>query len=157
MKLPTSNEKFVVTSDSVSYHHGRVVSGIHIVIRADEDIPDQFWYYVRFDAEYEGDVISCCGGCVYASRTLERALDFIAQYLTPYQEQEEKADEGSVVEGKTSDGRGLDKVSGIQKEMGALDRTDHDSGKYSDGFFDVGGAGDSASGIAGRLGGVSLA
>lgn len=159
MKLPKLEDKFVIT-EKKSPCYGNVVSGVHLDVRTDEDNPDRLWYYVRVDRAYEGDVISCYGGYVYASLTLEGALDYVAQYLTPYQEQEEKADEGSVVEEKTSDGRGLDKVSGIQKEVEALDRSDrgdHDPGRYNSYCHLLTDSVDSAFGIAGRLGGVSLA
>lgn len=93
MKLPKREDKFVIT-EKKSPCYGNVVSGVHLDVRADEDNPDRLWYYVRVDRAYEGDVISCYGGYVYASLTLEGALDYVAQYFTPYQEQEEKSDEG---------------------------------------------------------------
>lgn len=92
MKLPKLEDKFVIT-EKKSPCYGNVVSGIHLDVRADEDNPDRLWYYVRVDRAYEGDVISCYGGYVYASLTLEGALDYVAQYLTPYQEQEEESHE----------------------------------------------------------------
>lgn len=94
MKLPTSNEKFIVMKDScaVSCYRGFVVSGVHIEIRADDNRPDFVWYCVYADKVYD-DLYR--GGCLYVALCLDHALDFIAQYLTLYQEQEEKSDEGS--------------------------------------------------------------
>lgn len=102
MKLSKREDKFVIT-EKKSPCYGNVVSGVHLDVRADEDNPDRLWYYVRVDRAYEGDVISCYGGYVYASLTLEGAFDYVAQYLTPYQKQEEKADEGPTAEAVESD------------------------------------------------------
>lgn len=102
MKLPTSNEKFIVMKDScaVSCYRGFVVSGVHIEIRADDNRPDFVWYCVYADKVYD-DLYR--GGCLYVALCLDHALDFIAQYLTPYQEQEEKVDEGPAAEAVDSD------------------------------------------------------
>lgn len=102
MKLPKSNEKFAVTGKKSPFY-GNVVSGVHLEVRADDEVPDKLWYYVCVDRVYEGDIISRYGCYLYGSFTLEGAFDCIAQYLTPYQEQEEKADEGPAAEAVDSD------------------------------------------------------
>lgn len=105
MKLPKRDEKFVVNrtyeGEECSFY-GFVVSGVHIEIRADDDdiIPDSVWYFVYVDKVYDG---LFHGKCLYAAICLDHALDFIDQYLTPYQEQEEKADEEPAAEAVESD------------------------------------------------------
>lgn len=156
MKLPKREEKFVVNmtyeGEECSFY-GFVVSGVHIEIRGDDD-PDFVWYYVCADKVYD-DLFS--GRCLYVTSCLDYALDFIAQNLVPYKEPEEKADEGSVVKEEISDGRGLEIVSGIQKETGTLDRVDHGSGKYGGCNHALNSTVESTLEIHGRLGGVSLA
>lgn len=121
MKLPKRDEKFVVNmtyeGEECSFY-GFVVSGVHIEIRGDDNDPDFVWYYVYADKVYD-DLFH--GGCLYVAMCLEHALDFIAQYLAPYKEPEEKAEEGSVVKEETSDDlRGMGNLSEIQKETGAM-------------------------------------
>ena len=101
MNLPKREDKFVI-AEKTSPCYGNVVSGIHLDVRGDDYHPDRIWYYVCVDQAYSGDVISCYGGIVYASLTLKGALDYVAQCLTPYQEQEEKADEEPAAEAAES-------------------------------------------------------
>lgn len=93
MKLPKSEEKFIVTQkDSANY--GKVVSGVHVEIRADDDNPSVLWYYVRADRVYDdGDSAFLYGRHLYAALIMEHALDYVAEHLTPYQEQEEGSNE----------------------------------------------------------------
>lgn len=98
MKLPKREDKFVVNvtyeGDDCSFY-GFVVSGVHIEIRGDDVKPDFVWYYVCADKVYDG---LFSGKCLHVALCLEHALEFIAEKLTPYQEQEEKADEEPAAE-----------------------------------------------------------
>lgn len=98
MKLPKREEKFVVNmtyeGDDCSFY-GFVVSGVHIEIWGDDVKPDFVWYYVCADKVYDG---LFSGRCLHVALCLEHALEFIAEKLTPYQEQEEKADEEPAAE-----------------------------------------------------------
>lgn len=92
MKLPKRDEKFVVSrtyeGEECSFY-GVVVSGVHIEIWGDDNKPDFIWYYVCAD---KVDDRFLFGRCLHVALCLEHALDFIARYLIPYQEQEEKPD-----------------------------------------------------------------
>lgn len=92
MKLPKRDEKFVVSrtyeGEECSFY-GVVVSGVHIEIWGDDNKPDFIWYYVCAD---KVDDRFLFGRCLHVALCLEHALDFIARYLIPYQEQEEKLD-----------------------------------------------------------------
>lgn len=156
MKLPKRDEKFIVNftyeGEECSFY-GFVVSGVHIEIRGDDD-PDFVWYYVCADKVYD-DLFS--GRCLYVTSCLDSALDFIAQNLVPYKEPEEKADEGSVVKEESSDGRGLEIVSGIQKETVAMDGVDSAPGIYGFSHHILTEIAENSFGVFSSLGGVSLA
>lgn len=155
MKLPKREDKFVIT-EKTSPCYGNVVSGIHLDVRGDDY--GQLWYYVRVDHAYEGNVISCYGGYVYAARTLKDAFDYVAKCLTPYLEPEEKVENGLDAREGTSDGqRRPDSVSGVFEETGVLDTVDHDCGKFFSCRHNLTYAVESGLDAADRLGGVSLA
>lgn len=122
MKLPKREDKFVVNvtyeGDKCSFY-GVVVSGVHIEIRGDDVKPDFVWYYVCADKVYDG---LFSGRCLHVALCLEHALEFIAEKLTPYQEQEEKTDEEPAAEAVESSNR-EDEVwegSGAAKLPGAV-------------------------------------
>lgn len=124
MKLPKDEDKFVVT-DKTSFFYEKVVSGVHLEIWGDEAFPDKLFYHVCADVSYSDRYIR-------AFFTLKEALDYIAQYFTPYQKQEEKTDEELIADKENSDGqRGPESISGVQEETGKLDHADHDRGKFS--------------------------
>lgn len=70
--------------------YGFVVSGIHIEIREQDE--NSVWYYVCADKVYD-DLFH--GTCLYVASCLEHALDFIKERLVPYEEPEERAEEGT--------------------------------------------------------------
>lgn len=87
MKLPKEKDKFVITDES-SPCCGNVVSGVHLEVWGDECHSNQLFYYVFVNQAYSGDVISSYGGCLFCSRTLKNALDYVVRCLAPYREPE---------------------------------------------------------------------
>lgn len=163
MKLPKHDEKFIVYRDyylSEEPFSSFVVSGVHIELWGDEKVPDAAWFYVI--AECVDDVYNY--KCLHATQCLEQALNFIEKCLIPYEEPEEKVEEGLIIEGEINDGRGASEerrgsadTFEIKQETDALDKVDNDHGTYAFLRHDLTNAFKSVSVIPAHLGGVSLA
>jgi len=161
IKLPSPEEKFVVMDEDSDIFH-EVVSGVHIQLRGDEKVPGFVWYCVCADKVHDG--LFRGKRCLHVAMSLEYALDYIAQYLVPCEEPEEKVEEGLIVEEGNSDGqedsdrRGRSEGdSRVQEETGLLVIADHDCRKYAGcRHAPIGTAKDTLS-VPAHLGGVSFA
>lgn len=114
MKLPRSEEKFVVI-DKDSDLFNVVVSGVHIELWGDDDCsgavdcpcvvdcPGAVLYCVYASMVYDGFFRAKCLRVCFC---MERALDFIARCLIPYQEPEPEAQ--PVIPGGSSGEGGAD-------------------------------------------------
>ncbi|MDE5894347.1 MAG: hypothetical protein K2H45_15645 [Acetatifactor sp.] len=88
MKLPKSDEKFVVIAKNRPLLAGSVVSGVHVEIWADNDNPDVVFYHMCINRVYDSDYVSRYGNSVYCLDTLNGLMERFNQYFAPYQEPE---------------------------------------------------------------------
>lgn len=159
MKLPKSEEKFVITKEGSSLN-GCIVSGVHVQIWPD-DQSDTLWYYVYVQKVFYGDDV-VYDKCIGAAESLERALDFIAEHLVPCEGSGEKADAGQGIgaagekpEKGASDERGLENVPGDQEEIGELAYVDHHGRRYGVGSHGHISPAKGIPGVSSGLGGVA--